>query len=236
MSAIGISAILAPSNEFSVIYRAQDDAIVLCDRVLSNSANTTVAYQKKYPPNNSIFVTNLQGTFLGRGSELLAQVTDSCRLEITLLSRSSPRSYQVIYPPVEINSSFSDSAIDTNTCGSCTQGNRVLELSGTPGTQFAFKFQNFNADFTPYDTIRIIRWVTLPKCPPLIAGTDYGVLGAITRDWKEFVLNCVPPFSSFQLSFLGRNSINNAWELACFTWAREGDFIEITFRGFPSSP
>jgi hypothetical protein len=220
MATIGISATLN-NTESNVIYKAQHDAIVLSDRVISNSSNTTVNYTKILPTGENISLSNLQGIFLGKGTQLSVQASANCQVEITLISRLASKDYQIVFPAYSVQTLTFQSTIDSTVCGSCTDGRYpVIKLSGTPGSQVILRIGTANSLIREDYFVKVIEWVKAPKCPPIQENIDFKVIGlAPFLAFGNFAYTFTEPFVF--ISCLGEDpSQNNVEKLICLSIAQ----------------
>ncbi|MGL5874220.1 MAG: hypothetical protein ACRC2R_17935 [Xenococcaceae cyanobacterium] len=236
MAAISISANLEYLDPL-IIYKAQHDAIVLCNQVIG-SPDTTLVYTKRLSSGSDINLPNLQGVFLGKGSQLLAQANKVCRLEITLMSRTSQKDYQVVYPVANFGLSVQDFTIDSQVCSSCSGGARGLQIEGSLGTQINLDVQD-SGNFKVKDSeIEVIQWFKSPQCFPLAEQDTFcDRIGILTNSWRKQIVTLVPPTPTMQISFVARNPDNNYLKnLICFDANKSGDLITIYLLEFAGTP
>lgn len=232
MSAIGISANLQDTDK-QLIYRAQHGAVCLNSYVRSNTANLTVQFFKQLPNGIEIPLGDLQGIFIGEGCKLLAQPSANCQIEITLMSKSAPHDYQVIYPNPGFSKYESEFTIDTGVCDSCNTGSRVIRLSGQPGAQITLDV-SVGASVTSNSIIKVYRWLTDPQCPPITEGTHVETIATLPDNGGTFTLTLSQ--TPIMLSFWAKNaSDNNAYNLVCLTSGTSGSTINVNLETFPGS-
>lgn len=232
MSAIGISANLQSTSKQS-IYRAQYGAVCLNSYVRSDSTNVTVQFIKQLPNGFEVPLGDLQGIFIGEGCSLLAQPSANCQIEITLMSKSAPHDYQVIYPNSGFSKYESEFTIDTGSCESCDTGSRVMKLSGQPGAQITLEV-NVGASVTSDSIIKVYRWLKDPQCPPITEGNHVEAIAALPDNGGKFAITLSQ--TPIMLSFWAKNaSDNGAYNLVCLTSSTSGSTITVNLETFPGS-
>jgi hypothetical protein len=233
MSSISISAQINTPNSPRTVYQAEQDAIVLSSNLISTNPNPTVSYIKRLPSGLDLDLPNLQGTFFGKGSQLILKASEACIFDITLMSRGNFQDHQIVYPFGGVVTTLSDSSIDTNVCGLCASGKRVLGLEGEAGAQVKLTFENREAGLVKNSPIKIVYWIAPTQCPPIVEGIHYKELGIVTQGWGSFIVTFIPPNLVLELSFLAKNiNKNNDWDILCFDGNWFVDKREITFQGF----
>lgn len=231
MGAIGVSATLPNSDKHS-IYKARHPAICLSSSVKLGASSTPVSFTKFLPTGEEIELSSLQGVFFGKESQLLAKASNGCQIEVTLVSQSVDREYQIIYPAPQAAGDQNETTIDSAVCNSCSVGSRVLRFDGIPGGQIPFTV-SVRASITSESLIKVYRWLVEPKCPPLTEGIDVETIAILPSEGGNFVLTILD--TPTIVSFLAQNSNqNNTSDLVCFAPLTQTGQTTVSLEAFPN--